>query len=394
MTLVSGRADRRRRILNDGRLGTDAEIESSATASDSDAKPGNLRRYAPEASSVSFGIATRLLPTNPWALAGASLGGLLVTGLLVAGELYRTQLSETLGATAAALFDLSSPTSLAAFSRLLLSLLVFGISGVVFGLRRQRSDDLKGVYRWWLTATFACGIVALSLATGLHKVVASGIAAQVGWSPIANNAFWWLAPSVLLGGGLVGRLFFDLKECRLAATTVVLGVIASGVAAAASQGWAPAAITDLLPVIEFGATQFALLAAAFALLAYSRRIVLEAEGRAAAPVKRDVATKPLATEEKPEQKQPTKAAKSKPKAAAATVQSPPAAASAPENASQKKPRIAAETKRSKPAAASTEWVDGSQGGGDDYDDDHAPRKLSKAERKRLRRQKARQGRAA
>lgn len=373
MTLASGRADRRRRILSDGRLAGDTETDTNPTGGG--AKATGPRRYAPDASSVSFGVAGRVLPTGAWSLAGFTLAGVLGTAALVAGEVYRSILVGVLGERSDALLSVTSATSLAALSQTLLAFTIVGLCGVVFGLRRHRSDDLRGVYRWWVPATLASAAVAVCLTTGLHGVAASAIASRVGWSPLAGDAFWWMAPATLLLGGLGGRMFFDVKESRLATAGAVIATLSAGVAIVASQGWAPSSLTPHARVIEFAATNGFLLATAFALLAYARRIVLEAGGRAAAPVKRvRPAKQPKATKTE---------AKEEPKK--------PAAASRPA-AKTETPRIASETAH---PSSSTQWVDGSEGDVDDYGDDDSPRrKLSKAERKRLRRQKARENRAA
>lgn len=381
MTLSSGRADRRRRILNDGRLTGEATSDTRPGAENP--PPGGAPRYAPGEASVSFGLASRVLPTGAGALTGVLFAGLLLTAGLVAGDVYRAEIAALAGEPVAGLLDIASPASLATALNHTLALTVVGLTGVVYGLRRHRSDDLRGTYRWWIVATLAAATVCLCQMTNLHQVAAGALATRVGWSPLPSDAFWWLAPGGVLLGGLAVRLFFDLKESRLAATGAVLAGASACVAVAATQGWAPVAYAEFLPIVGVAATHTMLITSALALLAFSRRIVREANGRAAAPVKRK---KPTAkTSQQPAAAKPADKSKPASKNAAAKRVTKAASTPAPVSEIAQTPPTAAEA---------TQWVDGTQGGDDDYGDDAPRRKLSKAERKRLRRQKARQGRAA
>jgi len=360
-----------------------AGASNETSSSQGDNRPaGTTRRYAPLASSVSFGLARRVLPTGGWSIAILAVGAIAAVASLVVGDVYQSAVAAYLGDGARSLVDVARPTSLASWGASVLGLALIGLCGVVFGLRRQRTDDLQGVYRWWMTGVMSLAAVSLCMSTGLHQVVASLVAAKVGWSPLAGDAFWWLAPAVL-GPGLVAvRLFLDLKESRLAAIAAVVATIGGGVALAAAMNWLPAFAAAHAAVIQAAALLVALVAVGVSLLGYIRRIVIEADGKIAAPAKRKSAAKQQQEQDRADSKPAAKAEK-KPAAASTTKPAKPTR----EKQRQAKPAIASET----------QWVDGSQGGvDDDYGDEDAarPRKLTKAERKRLRKQKERQNRAA
>ena len=376
MSSATARGDRRRRMLNAG-----ANSEASTTPGD-DRPAGVTRRYAPDEASVSFGLARRVLPTGAWSLAGVALGSIAIVAGLVAGDVYQASLANYLGASAQPLFDFSHPMSLAGWCISAVALSIMGLCGVLFGMRRQRSDDMKGVYRWWMTGVLATAAVSLCLATGLHQVIATALAAKVGWSPLAGDAFWWLAPA-LLGPGLVAiRLFFDLKESRLAAFAGAVAIVAGSIAVAASIGWLPASLAPNTTTIEVAALLVALVATGVSLLGYIRRIVIEADGKIAAPIRHKPAVKQKREEAAPEVK------------LAATTKSQP---DEPKTTKSTAKQRREQRRKAKPDASQTQWVDGSQGAvDDDYGDEDAgrPRKLTKAERKRLRKLKERQNRAA
>lgn len=395
MTRVLGRDDRRRRILSEARLSESADETTQPEGH------GHAPRYSPPAESASFAMTNRLLPTGAGALAATVAGVLLLAGGLGAAGHFQAEIAVAATPALAGRVDPAQPTSLQSLATTVLGLAVAGLCGVVFGLRRRRSDDLRGVYRWWAVAAAASLLLVVSMATGLHGLLGAIIAEQVGWSPLAGGAFWWLVPSAVVLGGLAIRVFFDLKESGLAAAAAVVSATACGTALASGVGFAlPIEVAE--PVVTTAATHLALGFAAVSLLAYSRRIGLEASGVLAAPAKRHAVSEPDEATDQPTPKPAGK--RSRKPATPATADS--VAAPKPRAATTRK--AAARLTRSKapeqpaavPAAApketnkETQWVDGSQGDMDDYSDDATPRKLSKAERKRLRRQKARQQRAA
>ncbi|MEM6330255.1 MAG: hypothetical protein AAF790_08400 [Planctomycetota bacterium] len=390
MASATGRGDRRRRVFGDGRLAAEAAEPTEAAGPGRPA--GTPRRYAPDAASASFAVARRVLPTGAAALASSAVLGTLALAGCAALHAYRATIAVTLGDAVTPLVDASSPTSLARLAAVAMALCVAAMCGVLLGLRRHRTDDVRGVYRWWATAGAASALAAVCLATNLHGVLAVVAAERIGWTALAGDAIWWLAPAVLLLAPVALRVFFDLRECRPAAVSAIAGSIAAAVALAAGLGWAPAAAQPQLDGVQSAATHATLLLTLLAQLLYARRIVLEAAGQVAAPAT-------------------PKAGKRKANAdgAAQTMPATQAAAGSPAKLklAEETREPAAKTKRGAKAAAATQakpepaaptqWVDGSQADySDGYEDGEAPtrRRLSKAERKRIRKQKSRQNKAA
>ncbi|MEM6798693.1 MAG: hypothetical protein AAF589_04195 [Planctomycetota bacterium] len=388
MSAATGRGDRRRRVLNEGRIAASAE---GADASESTDRPaGATRRYAPGPDSVSFGVARRVLPIGALSLTLTTFAALLAGVALVAGRLYQDVIVASLGERVRPIIDHTSDASLGAWFTTAAMLAIAAMCVVVFGLRRHRSDDMRGVYRWWMSASLAAALVSVCLATGLHGALASLAATRVGWTALPGDAVWWLAPSVVVLGVIAVRAFLDLKESRLAACSSLAAALAAIVAVVASLGGAPAVVSDV-EAVQCGATNLSLVFVLFALLAYTRRIVQEADGRVAAPAK-PAAKRTNSSDES--EKAPAK------KASTAKASQPAKPRVAASTTTPSKPvEQAKQGRQAKPPAAKSEtpWGDGSQG---DYDDDYEDgdgatrRRLSKAERKRLRKQKARQGRAA
>jgi hypothetical protein len=256
---------------------------------------------------------------------------------------------------------------------------------LTYSIRRHRIDDYRGRYRVWLGAALACFIVSANSVAGLHQVGADVLSHVTGWSALPQGAMWWLVFAGLPITWIVVRSMLDMRECRVATALLV--------AAVASYSVSAAAFLDLLVIqvprvksLTIGASlllgHWLVLASA---VAYARFIVLDAQGlvpiRRRATAKRAAKSESAKTTSSPST---TVAAKSAPTVLSATGYS------------------RSTIQAAKTPADSSRWVDGSRPERDRYDrdddeedDDSSDddRKLSKSDRKKLRKLKA-QGRAA
>ncbi|MEO1496889.1 MAG: hypothetical protein AAFV43_07035, partial [Planctomycetota bacterium] len=166
----------------------------------------------------------------------------------------------------------------------------------------------------------------------------------------------------------------DSGELAVAAGVLTLGVIATGWAIESHA--ADAQLAGIAPSVPWslvgpGCVVAGPLLAILSLLLVNRHILREAEGKAAV-------RKPKATAAKPAK---AKKAATKPTDPSADAPAKPARTSSKST----KPEAAEPAATAKP----TIWTNGDDDYAEDYDEDQPKRRLSKAERKRLRRQKAR-----
>jgi hypothetical protein len=203
-----------------------------------------------------------------------------------------------------------------------------------------------------------------------------------GWTALRAGAIWWLILAGLPLTWIVLRCLVEVRESRLAASLLVTAV-----------GWYVGAAATALGAVSFAEPQIETTLAGAALLighwitftaiaSYARFVVLDAQGL--------IAAQPRIVGNRKTQK-PSQRAKENSSETAAPAASP--TISAAEFIRRKQQQA-----QSPKAAASGAWVDGSQPERDPYDDgddDESTddRKLSKADRKRLRKLKM-QNRAA
>ncbi len=400
----SVRDGRRRRLLHEG-AGT------STAAPTGDDQPAEKVRYTPRDGSASFAVASGVAPRSPLAIFGAGVGMIAaVAGLAWADTIGQSIGQTEAGLATARLLRIDQPGSLAAWWEACLWLAVAGQSLLLFGVRRQRTDDTSGAYRWWLAVALLALGMSLNSATEAHAVVAAQLASLTGFSPLTGHAFWWLVPSCLVLGGVAVRSLLEIRESPVAAALGTTGVVLAGVGYVLASGLVPTAVVSLVSPAIGGllAPVAATLAVSFgflSLLAYSSRIVREAAGEVAAPVvapkaekaAAKVAEKKLAASSKPAikdveeaEEEPAPKTTKRPQRQRANLK----VAETDYEEDLAEPEIVPTRKRKKAAKAEasedSRWVTGGEDYEESYDDDDQPRrKLTKAQRKALRREKAR-----
>ena len=382
------RTSRRRRLLQEGISSQSISASDSDSSSD---EAGQRPRYAPRPGSISFTLAAALPRT---------LGGLIGVGFLlllpvasIAVLDWAVSQNGIEAASPLSAVGWTQATQLASIATWWSStawLMLSASALIVFGLRRRRMDDLQGGYRWWIGAAICCLALSLNATTHAHSSFAGWLAAQIGWSPLAGDSLWWLVPGVLILGGLSVRLFIDLLDSRLAATAMAVGLGMIGYSWLGTAQLAPmpdtswATASSLLSIIALSGQAFLMIS----LISFMRRVVLEAEGAIAPPAK------PEQTPAKVKEEKPAKRA-SEEKSVVSKV-TPQKSKSTQREAAQEEAPKRERRSASKESQAeqensgqeSTVWTNG----GDDFDedyDDQPKRRLTKAERKRLRKQKAR-----
>jgi hypothetical protein len=342
-------------------------------------------RYSDAAGVENHPQITDFIPRRYPAIAVLVLIGAGLTTVIAALHDFARPIAAVTGLQNTAAIEFNAYGSLSSWLASVVLLVASATCFLTYSIRRHRIDDYRGRYRVWLGAALACFLASANSVTGLHQVGADILGHLTGWTALRDGAVWWLVLAGLPLAWIVARSLLDMRECRVATAFLV--------AAIGSYSVSAATFLELLVIqvprvksLTIGASlllgHWLVLASA---VAYARFVVLDAQGLV--PIRRRATTKRTAKSE---------SAKTAPASStAATTKSAPTVFSA---TGYTRSTIQA----AKTPADSSHWVDGSRPERDRYDrdddesdDDSAgdDRKLSKSDRKKLRKLKA-QGRAA
>ncbi len=383
MAFFSG--DRRRRVLTEQMIAPAAEPTATQ-------KPSSRVAATPSYASGALKNQPTVADLLPRRYSTLAIWFLLLA-LLVAGLetlfVYRTNWSAVLSPERAAALNVTLRGSLASWFSSMLLAASAAVSLILFSLRRHRMDDHRGRYRVWILAALCWLGFSAGIASGLHLVVMDVGASLSGWKGWLNGDVWWLMPAAIVVGGVGIRLAVEMRRCRLATLTMLLALACWSTATAVHFEWLTLPVGPHAPLAITSAMMAGHALLLMSLLVYARHVVLDAGGKIPSRPRKAKADKKVK----------------------AKKQSSDAKKNGADDADAKKSRTLRvdEPHGSKTgssygdssgtggqrAKSTTQWTNGSDSGGDDYDDDDdsfGARKLSKAERKRLRRERAREER--
>jgi hypothetical protein len=322
----------------------------------------NAPRYGEQAGIEHHPQITDYVPRRKRALIVALTAGLGVAG----GTAALTEFAEAIAAPVPGLAagDVRQlADAAAAWTSATALLLAASLARIIFSLRKHRVGDTKGRYRAWRWVGASALILSVNAVTGAHAIVASVLPAAVGWSLTDSGAEWWLAPAALVGGWIAVRMLLEVRESRASTAFAATGLACYAAAAAGPLGVSVEALGPwavvLLAALPLAGYVFALVG----LMLFARYVVLDVQGlidhspkRAAKP-KRSPKVKGDREVEPADEDEPT----------VATI---------PARAKQ-----SVQSKHEQLDADEAEWSD-------DEEEDYASgsQRLSKADRKRLRKQ--------
>jgi hypothetical protein len=362
------RDQRRRRVLNEELRSASGAL--AASASTHSAASADAPRYGEQAGIEHHPQITDFIPRRKRAV--------LTTLAVGVGVAVGTQFVAQNAATLAAVLP-GVPArqvagqlahGVAAWVAAVGLLLVAALARIIYSLRRHRVEDVRGRYRVWRWIAASALVASLNAVVGAHQLVARAAAAVTGWSLTTSANEWWLAPLALVAGWIGVRLVLEIAESRAALGLTALAGMTYAVAAAAALGWVPAALGVSAAALAGALPLVGHTLALAAMMVFARYVVLDVQGLIEHKPHRPAASA-------------AKARRATVKApATAAASTPVATAAASASASKPTPTTA------KTAASASSWTEDEE----DADDNSGDRRLSKAERKRLR--KLRQGRAA
>jgi hypothetical protein len=375
MVNFPGRNGRRRRVLNEEVLSASCSHTALRVMTVDDGNSA-VPRYSEAAGVEHHPQVTDFVPRRYRSFVALISFALLTTAALAALDYFAASIAAVPTIADVAAFQLDTAGSVASWVTSCVLMFASVTCVLVYSIRRHRIDDFRGRYRIWLSGAVACVVASVDSATGLHQVLADVMSHLTGWTALRGGAVWWLIAAGFPLAWISIRTLMDVKECRLAMT--LLGLAAISYAAAAVTHFQLFTVDASLEQIIVGAAVMLGHWLVFAgALSYARFVILDAQGLVTSGPR-------ISGRRKTKTPSVGQNATQRKLSAAATSVAP---------SQSKSPAV----QPAKSPAAKSQWVDGSRPERDAYDgdDDSAEdnRKLSKAERKQLRKLKM-QNRAA
>ncbi|HVX10515.1 MAG TPA: hypothetical protein VHC22_05005 [Pirellulales bacterium] len=351
---------------------------------------------------------TDLVPQRYSMLALALAAGLAVVTGLEAAHFWLPKLSSMTGGSRLTALDLASDAALANwFSAMTLGLAAV-VAVIIYSVRRHRKDDYHGRYRVWLWAAGLWAVMSVDEGASLHEGFTEVAAFFGGERGLVGSSIWWVAAYGLLFAAVGTRLFLEMNCCQLSSGSLMAAVCCFVAAVVAKLGVVPAITGVYAVMVEEGCEMVGDVLLLFAMLVHARHTILDAQGAIAPRAKKVKAAKAekAAPEAKKESSKKTEAPAPAPAkrswfgrgAVDAAHNSPPAPSAKTLESSKSgggKSASAKSAANAKPPVETDEDF-GMRAGHKqrpaDEDDDYdyqSDRRLSKSERKAMRRQKDR-----
>jgi len=223
---------------------------------------------------------TDFVPLRPLWLGVIVAGGLATVAALAALNSLAADWADTLGVSSVRSLAFAASGNLAGWFASVLWLMVAVLCVLAYSLRRHKSDDYRGRYRVWLWAAGAALWLSADATAGLHQLVNAGTGDLLG----SSGPHWWLVSYAPLLGGLVAWLVLDVRHSRMSTALASTAAVGIAAAAAASFGWLDAALgAESAATLVVSSSLAGQVLVAAAVLAYVRHVLLDVQGLLPAP---------------------------------------------------------------------------------------------------------------
>lgn len=223
-----------------------------------------------------------LLPRHYGWLALVFFLGAVGIAALEAGYYYLPQLVKFSVSGRIAALDLAGEGNLASWLSTALLTAAAVTAWVVYGIRKHRADDYHGRYRIWFVAASAWLFLGMDEAASLHEALRDLAVGLSGEHGIGQGSVWWLGVFGLVLGFVGLRLALEMRECRLSTTLLLMCALVYSAAAVVllngEMHWFPQLAGAEAVMLEEGLTMTANLLLLTSQLVHARYVVLEAEG--------------------------------------------------------------------------------------------------------------------
>ena len=183
--------------------------------------------------------------------------------------------------------DLSARGSIATWfsSTLLLTCAVYGL--LIYQIRRHRVDDYRGRYRMWHWIVLLFLVASIDQVAGIQQSAWNAICQVAPLSQYPNAESIWAASLMMVTVMIGGRLLFETWGSRLSSLMLMVSLACFALVNASRMGWSLADAGVWRTVTLSSLTMGSHIALLMAVLLYGRHVYREARGQVrSAPKKR------------------------------------------------------------------------------------------------------------
>jgi len=277
------RDDRRRRVLSDTLSGTVAAAGAFSPPrrhpwAGATAAVRKSEHYGDAAFMDEQPRLSDLVPLRLRAFLVVLLAGLAVVAGLEGLYAWTPHLAPMTTDGRVAAFDLDGEGSLAVWVSSMTLAMAGLVAILVFTIRRHRTDDYPGRYRVWLWAAACWFLLSIDETSSLHEGFKEMMVVVTGTRVFGDGSIWWAAVYFFLLGAVGTRLLVDMRECWLSSAALVATALCYAVAVVTQLGW-------ILPqsgaggvMVEEGAEMVGNLMLLLAMGLHARHVILDAQG--------------------------------------------------------------------------------------------------------------------
>jgi hypothetical protein len=273
--------DRRRRLLTEEYSASTSDIGSATvprTTRVANPPVHKSEHYGDAEFLVALPRLIDLVPHRRISFVLILLGGLMVIAGLECLYAWMPELPFVGAGGRLAALDLAAPGSLASWFSSVILLAASVVAGLIYSIRRHKTDDYHGRYRIWLWAAGGWFWLATANAAGLHQAIQQMATAATGTKLLGDGSLWWIGAWLLLMVVIGSRVLLDMWASRLSSAAIILAWVCYATAFSAHLGW-------LLPdrgvnhvLARQGAQMAGDLLMLLAMGLYARHVLLDAQG--------------------------------------------------------------------------------------------------------------------
>jgi hypothetical protein len=228
--------ERRRRVLMEDTSAAPVEGEAAPAAKQRKAK---TRTYSDAALASNQAPVTAIVPARPWTLSVLALSGLVCIALLNLLNAELPRLARWVGIEHLDAINFAVRGNLAAWLSSFWLAWAAVMSAKLFNLRRHRVDDYKGRYRIWIWTTVLLVCASLDAGTGLHDAIGGLMVRLSGKAQTLSATICWLTAGAALIGAVSLRMAIEMRRSKAALVSLLFALVCYTTAALVRIGWLP-----------------------------------------------------------------------------------------------------------------------------------------------------------